>query len=81
MRIAETTSHFLLHCPNFTTHRRTLFGSVNPILRAYNVRFLVDELFEHLLLYGDERFNDEENQIILKATIKFIRNTSRFFQM
>ena len=78
MGIAETTSHFLLHCPNFTIHRRTLFGTVNPILRAHNIPFLVDDLFEHLLLYGDGALDYEENQNILKATIKFIRNTSRF---
>ena len=81
MGIAETTSHFLLHCPNFTFHRRTLFDTVNPILQAYNIPFLDDNLFEHLLLYGNEKFKYEENQKILKATIKFIRNTSRFSQM
>ena len=36
----ETTCHFLLHCPNFTFHRRTLFDTVNPILQAYNIPFL-----------------------------------------
>ena len=81
MGTAETTSHFLLHCPYFTIHRRTLFGTVNPILRTYNIRFLVDNLFEYLLLYGDEKFKLEENQNILKATINFIRNTNRFSQM
>ena len=81
MGIAETTSHFLLHCPYFTIHRRTLFGTVNPILQAYNIPFLVDNLFEYLLLYGDEKFKLEENQNILKATINFIRNTNRFSQI
>ena len=81
MGIAETTSHFLLHCPNFTMHRRNLYGTVNPILRAYNIPFLVDNLFQHLLLYGDEKFKYEENQNILKATIKFIRDTNRFSRM
>ena len=81
MDIAETTSHFLLHCPNFTINRRTLSGTANPILQSYNIPFLDDELFVHLLLYGDEKFEFEENQNILKATIKFIGNTSRFSQM
>ena len=77
----ETTCHFLLHCPKYIVHRRILFGIVNPILRAYNIPFLVDELFVHLLLYGDVTFKFEENQNILKATINFIRNTTRFSQM
>ena len=78
---AETTSHFLLHCPNFTIHRRTLFGTVNPILRSYNILFLDDDLFVHLLLYGDEKFKLEDNQNILKATNRFIRNVYRVSHM
>ena len=77
----ETTCHFLLHWPNFINHRNTLYGTVNPILRVYNIPFLVDECFVDLLLYGDAKFKFEENQNILKATIIFIRNTTRFSQM
>ena len=77
-RGAETTCHFLLLCPNFITHRKTLFGVVNPILRVNNIPFLVDTKFVHLLLYGDEKLTLEENQKILTATIAFIRNTNRF---
>ena len=78
---AETTCHFLLHCPHFVTHRKILYGIVNRILRAYNTPFLVDNLFVYLLLYGDRRFNFDENQSILKATIKFIRDTGHFSQI
>ena len=76
--VAESTVHFLLHCPNFTIHRKVLYGTVNPILLVYNTQFLVDNLFVQLLLYGDKKFKLEENQSILKATIKFIRDTNRF---
>ena len=34
----------------------------------------------HLLLYGDESFNINENRKILTETIKFIRKTGRFSQ-
>ena len=51
----ETTCHFLLHCHNFNAHRKSLYDTVNPILRAYHTPFLVDKLFVHLLLYGDEK--------------------------
>ena len=79
-RDAETTCHFLLFCPNFITHRKTLFGIVNPILRVNNIPFLVDTKLVHLLLYGDEKLELKENQKILIATITFIRNTGRFSQ-
>ena len=75
---AESTVHFLLHCPNYTIHRKVLYGNVNPILLAYKTQFLVDNLLVQLLLYGDKKFKLEENQSILIATIKFIRDTNRF---
>ena len=77
----ETTCHFLLYCPNFINHRKTLYGTVNPILRVYNSPFIDDECLIRLLLYGDTKFKLEDNQNILKATIIYIRNTSRFSQM
>ena len=77
----ETPSHFLLHCPNFIVHREMLFDTVNPVLRSHNTPFRDDESFVTLLLYGDEKFSHKENQNILKATITFIRNTSRFSQL
>ena len=76
----ETSGHFLLHCPSFTNHRKELFSIINPILQVNNVRFIEDDKFVHLLLYGNEEFKLEDNQSILKATINFIRNTSRFSQ-
>jgi len=78
--IPETSGHFLLHCPNFTDHRNELFNILNPILQANDMRFIEDDKFVHLLLYGKEEFKFEENQSILKATINFIKNTSRFSQ-
>ena len=74
----ESTVHFLLHCPNYIIHRKVLYGSVNPILLAYNMQFLVDNLLVQLLLYGDKKFKLEENRSILISTIKFIRDTNRF---
>ena len=78
---AETTCHFLLHCQYFITHRKILYDTINSIPRKYNTPFLVDKLIVYLLLYGDENFKFNENQNILKATIKFIRDTSRFSQI
>jgi len=75
---AETSQHYLLHCPLFVEQRNNLFQTVNPILLENNMRFLDDKHMVHLLLYGHEKVKFLSNQIILKATINFIRNTSRF---
>ena len=72
---SETTNHYLLHCPTFAEQRRDLFRILNPILD--NMRFLDDDRLVRLLLYGDEGFESQINQCILKATIDFIRRTSR----
>ena len=79
--IAETSCHYLLHCPNFTNHRNELFLTLTPILQHNNIHFIDDNNLVHLLLYGNERFKLEENQSILQATINFIRNTYRFSQL
>ena len=75
---AETSDHYLLHCPNFVVQRRILFQTLNPILLTKNLRFLDDRNLIHLLLYGHEKFDHQTNQIILKATIYFIQKSSRF---
>ena len=76
----ETACHFLLLCPNFTTHRKIIFGILNPILRLNNIPFLEDTKFVHLLLYSEEKLELEENENILTATISFIRSTSLFLK-
>ena len=75
---AETSHHFLIHCPNFIEHRRKLFETLNPIMLENNLRFIDDKNLVHLLLYGHEKFKPHENQSILKATVNFIQKTSRF---
>ena len=77
LKTVKTTWLFLLNCPNFVNPRKVLFDTVNPILLKYERRFLEDKSFLRLLLNGDEKFELEDNQNILKATIKFIRNSSR----
>ena len=75
---SETSDHYLLHCPIFIEQRRELFLILNPILLENNMRFLDYKSLVHLLLYGNNKFNDNVNRSILKATIKFIRSSSRF---
>ena len=75
---AETSLHFLLHCPNYLDQRRELFQTINPILLVYDMRFLDDQNLLQLLLYGHANIQFHDNQIILKATINFIMESSRF---
>ena len=54
-RRAETTCHFLLYCPNFTIHRKILFGIVNPILRVNDIPFPVN--CNHYFIRNTSRFS------------------------
>ena len=78
---AETTPHFLLHCPNFINQRRELFQTLNPVILENNLPFLDDKSMVHLLLYGHDKLKARENLNILKSAIKFIRKTCRFSQI
>ena len=75
---AETTQHFLLKCPNYNEHRHHLFQILNPIMLANDINQLQDRELVRLVLYGHEKFSFHENQILLKATMNFLVNTSRF---
>ena len=79
-RNAETTQHFLLKCPLYIVHRLNFFQTINPILLANDLLNLNDREMVRLLLYGHENLPFHANQIILKATIKFIEMTARFSQ-
>ena len=43
-----------------------------------NFDSMSDNIKEDLLLYGDSRFDENKNKVILKATINYIKNTERF---
>ena len=77
-RSGETSHHFFLHCSLYIDQRRALFQTLNPIMEAKNLQFVDDKALVNLLLYGHDNFSDDENHDILKATINFIRKTSRF---
>ena len=76
---AETSHHYLLHCPNFINHRNDLFLALNPIMIANNIHLRDEQSLVHLLLYGHEKLKLHENKYILNATINFIKETARLF--
>ena len=43
-----------------------------------NFDSMSDNVKEDLLLYGDSRFYENKTNVILKATINYIKNTERF---
>ena len=75
---AETTSHFLLECPNFTAHRQEFLETIDSILILNDLENISDRNKVHLILYGHDKLNFAENREVLKATIKFISKSGRF---
>ena len=72
----ESTVHFFLHCPNFTTQRQTLLNklkSINASIMTENENSVV-----RTLLFGRPDFNYSTNKEIINATISFILTTERF---
>ena len=76
---AETTYHFILNCTIHANHRRDLFQIVNPIFIEKKMYPLNESKPVHIL-YGHEALHFRANQTLLKATINFIENQSRFSQ-
>ena len=70
--------HFLLKCPINEVHRLVLLQTLNPTLLTNDLHILNDVEMIRLLLYGHDKLPFHTNQTILKATINFIENTSRF---
>ena len=66
--ISETTNHYLMICPLFSTQRRVLFDTLSPIT---NCRLKT-------LLYGDDNLSMELNETIFLAVHAFISSTKRF---
>ena len=72
----ETTSHFLLHCPNYINLRIDLMSELHMI--DSTITQLDDTHLVDLLLYGNSRFNFDTNRKILLTSISYIKNSKRF---
>ena len=72
----ETTEHYLMHCPNFSSHRQTLFNNLHNIGLS-PIPFSSGH-FTKILLYGDSNFSKELNQLILKSVFEFLITSKRF---
>ena len=72
----ETTIHYLLHCPNFSNERVTLFNKLQSI--DENILSKDDSNISKVLHFGDDSFNDVKNTSVLTASIEYILSTKRF---
>ena len=72
----ETTTHFLLHCPNHHCARKTFFHKVNQV--SGNILRQSNSAITKILLFGDIKLDFETNKILLMSTIEFISLTERF---
>ena len=72
----EDTTHYLLHCCYFSNQRTDLMHSVNPVVQ--NFEFMSENSKKDLLLFGDPRFDENKNKVILEATLTFIKKSERF---
>ena len=70
----EDTSHFLLHCTFYTTHREVLSNCALDILRKNQITNVNDLV--NLYLYGHPSLNIIDNRSILTTTIEFNQSTT-----
>ena len=73
---AESTEHFLLHCPQFVNERRTLLSTLGNF--NYSSLGNNSNVLTQTLLFGNTLLSPSDNSEILKATIDFILSTKRF---
>ena len=72
----ETTSHYLLHCPDYLHERKTLLNTVSCIVP--NIFDFNNDQLTEILLYGKEDLDNINNTSILDATINYLIETKRF---
>ena len=72
----ETTTHFLLHCPNHHCARKTLFHKINQV--NGNILRQNDSTITKILLFSDIKVDLETKKILFMSTTEFISLTERF---
>ena len=73
----EDNEHFVLHCPRFSTQRKTLLDLVSNLVGII-MRLLSKESVCTLLLYGNNDFSFLVNRGVIEETIKYIKNRKCF---
>ena len=73
----ETSTHFLLCCPRYSTIRAIYLNKISQIIKS-DISILPIDHLSHLLLYGSKSFNKISNDLILTETIVYIFKSKRF---
>ena len=73
----ESTEYFFLRCPNYALQRQTLLSNI-AIALSTDISVFPDSHLTNILLYGSPSFNKITNNIILNASLHFIKSTGRF---
>ena len=68
--------NFFLRCLNFENARRSLFIDISDINSSF--KNFPSHLKVKLLLFGDSKLFAIDNNLILKASIKYMVTTNRF---
>lgn len=74
----ESTKHYFLECPLHRVPRTFLLNSINPLLLLNDLEDISNDQLVLLLLYGHESLTYYENRLVIKSTIKFIKDSSHF---
>ena len=65
-----------MHRRYFSNQPTDLMNSVNSVVQKFE--FISENNKKDLLLFGDSRFDENKNKIILEVTITFIKKFERF---
>ena len=72
----ETTEHYLLHCPQFSSHRKFLFANLQN--RGLSLLPYSSSYLTNVLLYGSSQLNNGLNLLIMNEIFEFLINSKRF---
>ena len=72
----ETSTHFLLHCSNYSNERLSFLNITRNI--DSNVLIKNDLKVTETLLYGDSSHDNTKNTLIMNATMEFLFASKRF---
>ena len=73
----EGSKHFLLHCPMFYHLCRNLLGQLSESL-SIDISNFDDDVVCSLTLYGNSELPYIVNQIIIEATLEYIKSSRHF---
>ena len=77
----ETSTHFFLHCPNYSIQRDLLIRRVTPLMEELDSKIIVKSLlgmFDFLRGKRRERETREIRSHIMSHTLTFIAESGRF---